>query len=149
MRIQMLSAGDEALALPLLEAQYREHGIDVNGRPLRSALSRLLRSPGSGAVLLALFPAPVGVAAISFTFSLERCGPVCWLDELYVEKRLRGRGIGRALLVRACAAARRQGCVQMELEIVRGHERAARLYRREGFAALPRKRYSKPLRRAR
>lgn len=145
MRIRTLIAGEEDLALPLLEAQYREHRIALGGAPLRRALRQLLRSPERGAVLVACAAAPLGIAALGFTFSLEHAGAVAWLEELYVVPAARGRGVGGALLARGMRAAKRRGCVRLELEVVRGHERAARLYLRAGFARLPRLRYSRPL----
>jgi len=133
-----------AAAVPLIEAQYREHRISIGGARLRSALQALVH--GHGVVLLARSgKSAAGVAAISWTWTVERGGRTAWLDELYVVTELRGRGIGRRLLLRAMAEARRAGCRSMELEVVRGHGRAARLYLRERFARLPRTRYSRRL----
>jgi len=127
--------------MPLLEAQYREHGIAMRGPLLRRALRTLLR--GHGVALAALDPEPIGVAVLSWEWSLERAGRQAWLEELYVVPERRGHGVGLALLEKAFAAA--SGCVSMELEVIRGHDRAARLYLREGFEKLDRTRYSRPL----
>ena len=131
-------------ALPLIEAQYREHRIAMAGQRLRRALAALVR--GHGVVLLARSgKSPAGVAVVSWTWTVERGGKTAWLDELYVVPALRGGGIGRRLLLRSIAEARRAGCASMELEVVAGHGRAARLYLRERFSRLPRTRYSRPL----
>ena len=160
MRIRTLNAATSTLALPLIEAQYREHDIPMGGARLRRALRLLLpragtaRSPGAGttrssragAILLASDALEAtGVAVLSFTVTLEHGGRVAWLDELYVVPGRRGEGIGRALLMAALAAARRSGCKAVELEVVRGHDRAARLYLRESFHRLPRTRFSRAL----
>ena len=151
MRIRTLTAATSTLALPLIEAQYREHDIPMGGARLRRALRLLLpragpaRSP-AGAILLASDALEAtGVAVLSFTVTLEHGGRVAWLDELYVVPGRRGEGIGRALLMAALAAARRSGCKAVELEVVRGHDRAARLYLRESFHRLPRTRFSRAL----
>ena len=144
MRIRRLTRRDCELALPLVEAQYREHGIAMRGAPLRHALRTLVG--GKGIVLVAGDRAPAGVAVLSWNYELERGGMVAWLDELYVVPERRGRGLGTALLRRALRAARREGCESVQLEVVRGHQRAARLYSREGFARLPRIRYMRVLR---
>ena len=141
--IRRLTAATCGRALPLLEAQYREHRIQMGGSTLRKAVREL--SQGRGLLLLASDREPVGVAVLSYTYALEHGGPAAWLDELYVVPERRGKGIGLALLKRGMAAARRAGCVFMELEVVAGHGRAARLYLREGFRKLPRTRYSRPL----
>jgi GNAT superfamily N-acetyltransferase len=140
-RLRKLSAANFELALPLLEAQYREHDIPLSGARLKRAARALL--DGNGLLLLA---GAAGVAALSWQFSLERAGKIAWLEELYVAPAFRGRGLGTRLLERAAREARRAGCISLELEVVRGHERAARLYLREGFLELPRLRYSRRLR---
>lgn len=137
-RLRRLTAKDCALALPLLEAQYREHDIDMGGARLARAARTLV--DGNGILIVA---GTAGVLALSWQFSIERAGRVAWVEELYVAPEHRGQGLGTKLLDRAVEEARRAGCVALELEVVRGHERAARLYVREGFAVLPRRRYSK------
>lgn len=131
-------------ALPLLEGQYREHHIDL-GRPrLRRAVRGLV--DGRGVLLVSVERGrDLGLAVLSFTWTLERGGRTAWLDELYVVPEARGRGIGRSLLRRALREARQAGCAAVELEVVRGHSRAARLYLRHGFERLPRSRYARRL----
>jgi GNAT superfamily N-acetyltransferase len=136
-RLQKLKPGNCRLALPLLEAQYREHDIDLAGPRLLQAMKTLL--DGNGVLILA---GSAGVAELSWQFSLEQAGRVAWMEELYVMPEFRGLGLGKRLIARAVEEARKAGCVAVELEVVRGHERAAKLYLREGFALLPRRRYS-------
>ncbi|HEX4385552.1 MAG TPA: GNAT family N-acetyltransferase [Myxococcales bacterium] len=139
-RLRKLNKGNCRLALPLLEAQYREHDIDLSGPRLLKAMRTLV--DGNGVLLLA---GSAGVAELSWQFSLERAGRVAWMEELYVAPDHRGKGLGSRLIERAVQEARKAGCVTVELEVVRGHERAAKLYLREGFALLPRRRYSRRL----
>src|SRR5438105_3750039 len=143
MMIRKISARHAASAMPLLEAQYRDHGIDMKGPRLLKAVRKLL--DGRGAVFIALDPRPVGIAVLAWASSLERAGLQAWLEELYVVPDRRGQGIGRKLLLHSFAAVRRAGCVSMELEVIRGHDRAARLYVREGFRELPRTRFSRTM----
>jgi GNAT superfamily N-acetyltransferase len=144
MRIRKLTSRTAALAAPLVEAQYRDHGIAMGGARLRSALRLLL--PRHGAVLIAVDGgAAVGVAVLAYIVSLEHGGRAAWLDELYVVPERRGHGVGRSLLSEAIATARRARCMTVELEVIRGHDRAARLYLREDFRRLPRTRFSRAL----
>jgi len=116
----------------------------MGGPTLARAVKELLR--GRGVVLVASERGrDVGVAVLSFTWTVERGGKTAWLDELYVAPDARGRGIGRSLLKRALREARSAACAAVELEVVRGHQRAARLYLRERFTPLPRNRYSRTL----
>ena len=144
MLIRKIPARDAASAMPLLEAQYRDHGIDMKGPRLLKAVRKLL--DGHGLVFIALDPQPIGIAVLAWEWSLERAGRQAWLEELYVSPGRRGQGIGRKLLVHSFAAARKAGCVSIELEVIRGHDRSAHLYLREGFEKLPRSRYSRRLR---
>jgi GNAT superfamily N-acetyltransferase len=133
-------------AFPLLEAQYREHGLPMGGARLRRAMRELILAE-NGAMILTSDAS--GVAALSWQYSIERGGRVAWLEELYVTPDQRGRGIGKALLDAAAREAKKAKCVALELEVMHGHERAARLYLREGFEELPRRRYTRPLRHGR
>lgn len=130
----------------LLVPQFAEHDIELPGARLRAAVRELLTAPERGAVLLARRAgAAVGVAALATTWTLEHGGLVGWLDELYVVPEERGGGIGARLLDEALALGRARGWLALELEVERGHERAANLYQRAGFRALTRERWSLPL----
>jgi GNAT superfamily N-acetyltransferase len=143
MVIRKISSRDAASALPLLEGQYRDHGIDMKGPRLLKAVRKLL--DGHGLVFIAVDAQPIGIAVLAWEWSLERAGRQAWLEELYVVPDRRGQGIGRKLLARSFAAARKAGCVSMELEVIRGHDRSARLYLRQGFRKLPRTRFSRTM----
>ncbi len=143
-------------AVPLLLDQMRDHRISVDSEELTRAVRALVEIPVRGAVLLAKerevarFVIPeggvVGVAVLAYTWTIEHGGPCAWLDELYVLPSLRDRGIGRALLLRALETARGDGARAVDLEVDVEHERAERLYEREGFESLPRRRWAKKLR---
>jgi GNAT superfamily N-acetyltransferase len=102
---------------------------------MEKAVRGMLEDPRRGTLFLARQEAQraVGMACLSYTWTLELGGLSAWLDELYVEPTLRGAGVGRALLTAAIAHARSVGAAAVDLEVVEGHERAARLYEREGF----------------
>src|SRR5947209_6778049 len=82
----------------------------------------------------------VGVAYVAIIVSAEHCGPVAWLEELYVKPDHRHRGIGRALVTSVLERAQNTGIVAVELEIDAGHNRAISLYQRLGFRPLERSR---------
>ena len=131
----------------LLAAQLREHDIPIARADLEFAADGILRVPDRGFVLLALRNGDaVGAACVSYSWTVERGGMVAWLDELYVVPSMRGHGIGGELLGKAIAAAGGAGCLTVELEVETSHARAEHLYRRHGFSALPRRRWTRPLR---
>jgi GNAT superfamily N-acetyltransferase len=129
-------------AIPLLAQQLDEHHIPYEPARLRSAVIGLADATGRGAVLLARDAGrAVGVAALSFVWSLEHGGLSAWLDELFVVPERRGRGIGQSLLEEVRRIARVAGCLGIDLEVQAGHERADHLYERAGFRRLDRSRW--------
>lgn len=130
----------------LLAAQLEEHGIPIARADLEFAADGILRVPDRGFVFLALRDGTaVGVACVSFSWTVERGGMVAWLDELYVAPALREHGIGNELLGAVIARAGADGCLTVELEVETSHARAEHLYRRHGFHDLPRRRWTRAL----
>lgn len=140
------SGADAPAVLSLLAAQLAEHRIAIDGDRLASAIAAVLSDGGLGRLLVAAVEGEiVGVAYVSFTFTLEHGGRVAWLEELYVTPSRRGRGIGRALLGRVLDLARSERCHAVDLEVDEDHQRVAALYERHGFEPLPRRRMSRRL----
>lgn len=134
--IRAATAADRREVLPLLEAQLREHSIQPPDSDLEFAVDRILEAPERGRVLVASADDQlVGVAVVLFSWSVEHGGAAAWLDELYVRPERREGGIGRQLLQAVRALATAEGAHALDLEVEAGHERAANLYRREGFEA--------------
>jgi GNAT superfamily N-acetyltransferase/catechol 2,3-dioxygenase-like lactoylglutathione lyase family enzyme len=146
LRIDLADQEHRAAVLRLLRAQFEEHRIALSAERLDAAVAKLIERPDRGALLLASDgDDPIGLAAVSYTWTLEHGGLVAWLDELYVIPARRGQGLGSALLDRARELSRSAGCNAMELEVDAGHRRAESLYRRAGFEPLARSRWSRPL----
>ena len=87
----------------------------------------------------------VGVAYVAAIPSVEHCGLVAWLEELYVTPTHRSQGIGTALVKAVLARARKMDIVALDLEIDAEHSRAESLYRRLGFRPLNRSRWVREL----
>jgi GNAT superfamily N-acetyltransferase len=120
--------------LQLLRTQLEEHDIVLTGQALQRAAQGLIEDHSLGRILTARLGGElVGVAVISFLWTLEHGGPAAWLDEVYVQPSRRGEGIGRRLVEAAMQVARDNGCIALDLEVDAGHEAAERLYERIGF----------------
>ena len=127
------------LVVEMLAAQLEEHAIPLAPELLAEAVSGALLDDGRALILVARDGGrPVGLAYLSFQWTLERGGRVVWLEELYVLPERRGRGIGGLLLQSALGVARDRGCRAVELEVEASHARAANLYARAGFRPLDR-----------
>jgi len=65
--------------------------------------------------------AVVGLAYLSFMWTLEYGGISAWLDVLYVVPEHRSHGIGRAFSPPPAEASLRHGCLAVDLEIEATH----------------------------
>ena len=164
---------DRLSLIGLLGAQFLEHDVRLTPDQVAVSVDGVLADPSRGLFLVArmgepppsepvrppypgaIVPPPppsspsdivVGVAFLSFIWTLEYGGISAWLDVLYVMPEHRSQGIGRALLAAACEASVQGGCVAVDLEIEATHERAANLYLRLGFRPHARTRWVKKLR---
>jgi GNAT superfamily N-acetyltransferase len=145
--VRPLESSDVDAVVGLLVAQLREHAIPCREEHVANSLRGILTHADQGMVLVATSDRTlVGVAYVSFARPLEHEGEVAWLEELYVAPEHRDRGLGTRLLQQVAARVDARGCVSLELEVKRGHERVLSLYEREGFRDLTRKHLAKPLR---
>jgi ribosomal protein S18 acetylase RimI-like enzyme len=145
MRTHLATLEDVEEVADLLGAQLEEHSIVLDASSLRSAIRGIVEQPSRGAILVGRDPRPIGVACLSFVWTLEHGGQSAWLDELYVVPAMRSRGIGTQLLREAMAHAARVGCHAIDLEVDQDHARAQRLYEREGFQPHRRARWVRKL----
>jgi GNAT superfamily N-acetyltransferase len=137
---------DADVVVALLAAQLEEHAISLAPDLLVEAVRGALEDDGRALILVARSDdRPVGLAFLSFQWTLERGGRVLWLEELYVLPELRGRGIGGQLLQATLDVARARHCRAVELEVEANHARAANLYARAGFRALDRVHWTLPM----
>jgi GNAT superfamily N-acetyltransferase len=140
------TAADCGECARLLVEQLSEHGIEASPAPLARLLETATADTGRGFLMLAQDRGQViGVAYVAMILSAEHCGPVAWLEELYVRPDCRHRGIGTALVTAVLERARKAGIVAVDLETDVGHERVKSLYQRLGFRRLERSRWVREL----
>ena len=60
-----------------------------------------------------------------------------WLEDLFVYPEQRGRGIGRAMLLRLAAIAAARGCGRFEWAVLDWNTPAIRFYERMGATVMP------------
>jgi len=75
---------------------------------------------------------PVGFAVFFHNFSTWLGRPGLYLEDLFVRPEDRGKGYGRALLVRLAKIARDRGCGRMEWAVLDWNEPAIKFYRKLG-----------------
>lgn len=75
---------------------------------------------------------PAGFALFFFNYSTWKGRPGIYLEDLYVEPRFRGLGIGKALLQRVAAFAVEKGCRRLEWAVLDWNTPAIEFYRAMG-----------------
>lgn len=140
--IEVAEAGDRDGVIALLADQLAEHRIHTARDAIAAAIDGIMADDRRGFVLVVRENcAVIGVAYVSFAWTLEHGGKSCWLEELYVVPSRRGHGFGTKLLASVLQRAGSCGCVAVDLEVDAEHSRAARLYSRSGFHSLDRRRW--------
>ena len=75
---------------------------------------------------------PAGFAIFFHNFSTFLAQPGIYLEDLYVVPHLRGKGIGRALLVRVARTAKERGCGRFEWAVLDWNEPSIAFYKKLG-----------------
>lgn len=75
---------------------------------------------------------PAGFALFFFNYSTWKGRPGVYLEDLFVEPELRGRGIGKALLRQVAAFAVENGCQRLQWEVLDWNTPAIEFYRAMG-----------------
>jgi len=75
---------------------------------------------------------PAGFALYFYDYSTWMGRPGLYLEDVYVDPPLRGRGIGKALLQRLAAIALEDGCARLKWQVLDWNESAIEFYRSLG-----------------
>ena len=75
----------------------------------------------------------VGLLTASHRWTLWHAGPCALIEELVVDKGVRGQGVGRALIQAAIEWAEAQACSEVEVSTEMDNTAAQAFYRRLGF----------------
>ena len=79
---------------------------------------------------------PAGFALFFHNYSTFLARPGIYLEDLFVEPGLRGRGIGKALLARLAAIAMERGCGRLEWWVLKWNTPSIDFYKSLGAVAM-------------
>jgi ribosomal-protein-alanine N-acetyltransferase len=139
--IEDATPAHKAEVLRLLALLYEDESIVFRAAEMDAALARLLAEAALGFVLVArerASQAIVGYGVATLGYDVEFAGHDAFITDLYVEKRVRGRGIGQALLDAMVEGLGERGAKAAHLMVRPQNERARALYEARGFEAVPR-----------
>lgn len=123
----------------LADYEKLSHAVTATEEKLRETLFG--EHPGADVLLARMHHECVGFALFFPNYSTFLAKPGIFLEDLYVKPEWRGKGIGRALLVRVAQMARERGCGRLEWEVLDWNEPAIRFYKSLG--AVPMEEWTK------
>ncbi len=141
-QIRPCTSEDFQGVLALLRQLWPDKHIDT--AMLQVVYERALGSPLQHHICAVEDNVVVGMGSLTINNNLWQEGYLGYVEELVVDERCRGRGIGTQLLEHLIGVARNQGCRRVELDAAFNRQEAHRFYEHLGFqnrAYL----YSKPL----
>ncbi len=99
-----------------------------------AALRDTLFGPGSiaEAALAYADEEPAGMVVYFRTYSTFLGRPGIYLEDIFVEERFRGRGLGKALMAYVARVAIERGCARLEWSVLDWNEPAIGFYRSLG-----------------
>lgn len=134
--IHLAGPDDARVILPMLAACHDEAGFETDAEHRAAALAPLLEGSPLGCVyLVGPRNAPIGYIAFSFGWSLEFGGMDGFVDEFYIRRGVRGRGVGAEVLATLVPQLEGAGLKALHIEAPDEHPRLQRLYARAGFTA--------------
>ena len=129
-------AADRTLLRAMIRAYYIYDGHPIDETKIDSSLDgALVENPHIRIWIIEVDAEPAGYLAVAIGFTIEAGGNDGFLDELFLEERYRGQGIGRQAFAFAIAACPALGIRRLSLEVEPHNTRAMRLYQDVGFYA--------------
>lgn len=135
--IRDLQSNDKNIFLLMVNEFYSSNAVVHSVDPKNFEITfyaAIEKSPFLRALIIEDEEKPVGYALLSFTYSNEAGGLVVLIEELYLNKFCRGKGIGRQFfqyLEQEYPSAKR-----FRLEATKENEDAIRLYQRLDYKVL-------------
>src|SRR5215472_2706014 len=132
--IRSAKVTDVPIILELIRALATYERAPTEVTATEEGLTEVLfgEKPASEVLLAFESERAVGFAVFFHNFSTWLGRPGLYLEDLFVRPEDRGKGYGRALLVRLAEIARDRGCGRMEWAVLDWNEPAINFYRKLG-----------------
>ncbi|MCP5155578.1 MAG: GNAT family N-acetyltransferase [Ectothiorhodospiraceae bacterium] len=138
LRLRVAARDDADRVVAMVGRFHAEEGIASEPAALRAVLVPLLGESALGRFwLLESGGDACGYAAVCFGYSIAYQGRDAFLDEIWLEPEMRGRGIGTAALRAVRDAVAALGIGALHLEVRKANRNAWRVYEGMGFRPRP------------
>mgnify|MGYP001548437942 FL=1 len=104
------------------------HELEATGEKLRITLFPVDARPAAECILAFDGTTPAGFAIFFTNYSTFLARPGLYLEDLFVPAALRGRGIGKALLLHLARLANQRGCGRLEWTVLDWNASAIAFY---------------------
>jgi GNAT superfamily N-acetyltransferase len=116
--------------------QQRERFEDPLPVSYRNAFDEIEDDPNNELIVAELDGSVIGTLQLTFTPSISfQGGKRCTVESVRIAESLRGKGIGRDMMLWAIERAKEKGCVSMQLTTNADRADAHRFYKNLGFSA--------------
>ncbi len=131
---KLASASNTEILVNLMSELYAHERLPFEEKAARSTLKLIFDNDAYGQIHLIYINNEIaGYLVVTFGFSLEFRGRDAFVDEIYIQEKYRGQGVGKKSLKLAEEICRTQGIQALHLEVERENTYAQALYRRSGF----------------
>ena len=133
-RVEPISAAQLEALLPMIAAYQRFYQVDEIDEERNRAFFARFVAPSEDGMLLGAWSGDdlAGYACLYWHFTSLVPAETVLMNDLYVDERSRGRGIGRALIEASVAVARERRAHRLEWATAPDNETAQRLYDKTG-----------------
>jgi GNAT superfamily N-acetyltransferase len=136
-RIEPAVKSQAALVLYFIRqlAEYEKLLDKVEADEARIEESLFGDKPCAEVLIAYLGDQPAGLAIFFATYSTFLARPGIYLEDLFVEPKFRGCGIGKALLVHLAKLTRQRGGARLEWSVLNWNEPSIQFYKKLGATA--------------
>lgn len=117
-----------------LMVQFNEYfEYDTNKSRIIQSLQQFLANDQLGECYVIQENGLVGYGVLTYGFSFEYGGRDAFIDEIFVQSDLRGKGYGEKLMDELMIVAKKNGVNALHLEVEKNNDQAAALYEKYDF----------------
>ena len=130
-----IAPADIEIVVEMMRDFYAIDGYPINAEASKSLFSEFLCNSHLGrAWIIETSEKIAGYVILTFVFSFEFGGRIAFVDELFIKKEYRGKGIGKEAIDFVKSEAQKLDLKLLYLEVEPHNENAKKLYLGKGFS---------------